>query len=317
MSIGTIIKNNLMKSPKKKIRIGKPYDGGYVICSDLKYDCVLGCGISDDVSFEHELIHQLESVPCYLFDGTIEKLPCNRPEFTFIKKNIGALETPFSTNLGEYMKNYKSIFIKMDIEEGEYDWLEFLSENENLLDNVSQIVLEIHNLRNKMGTAKRLINLLNKRFHIIHVHGNNGAGGYATDALDDSIFFDVFEITFLTKDCFVKPEPSDEEIPSAIDMRNLFERSELFLYSYPFYERLVTKNNVTYSISPWNNMYNDKFEFNIVENQENTQKWLVISRFHDWGQNLHLRIENKNTGVNKIVQCGQSMNCTKLIELTF
>ena len=36
-----------------KIRLGRGKDGGYVIIDGLNYDLLLGCGISNDDSFEH------------------------------------------------------------------------------------------------------------------------------------------------------------------------------------------------------------------------------------------------------------------------
>lgn len=319
MSIGNLIKNNLVKSPKTKVRIGKQYDGGYVICPDLKYDCVLGCGVSNDVSFEEELLNQIGNVSCYLFDGTIQNLPYKREEFHFVKKNIGSLETPFTTNLSKYLKEYSSIFLKMDIECGEYDWFEFISENETLLNNVSQIVLEIHDLRNKIQTSKKLINLLLKFFHIIHIHGNNGAGGYAKDPIDESIFFNVFEITFLSKRCIQNPESNYEEFPTSYDMRNTEHRQDIYLYTYPFCERTIldTKNNVMYLIAPWNNTYSDKFEFNIVTDDSGVRKWIVVSRYHPWGQNLELRVENRNTKEVRILNAGSTDQCAKLVEIDF
>ena len=43
-------------APNKKERLGKDYDGGYVICDipDISYNLLLSCGISDDISFEEQ-----------------------------------------------------------------------------------------------------------------------------------------------------------------------------------------------------------------------------------------------------------------------
>lgn len=312
LTTACLIKNNLVKSPFSKIRIGKEFDGGYVICPDFKYDCVLGCGISDDVSFENDLLNRIGKVPCYLFDGTIENIPVKREEFTFIKKNIGEKETDFTTNLGDYMKEYRSIFLKMDIEGGEYDWFRFLDQDEstrNLLDNVTQIVLEIHSLNVKNELAKSLLKLLFEYFYAIHIHGNNCCW-FSTPEPDGCHFFNVFEITLLNKRCFNKIEFSNEEFPTSYDMKNTLHNQELYLYTYPFYERIVRCDYDVYKISPWNSVYNDKFEFDIVKNSEG-KRWLIVSRDHPWGQNLQVRMENVKNGKVKILPCGVSnRNCT-------
>lgn len=301
-----LIKNNLMKSPFQKVRLGRQYDGGYVICPELKYDCILGCGVANDVSFENDLLNQTGKIPCYLFDGTINCLPMKREEFRFIKKNIGSDETDTTTNLSDWLKEYKNIFLKMDIEGGEYDWYNFLiNEPENTLDSINQIVLELHDIKTKNERAKKILNLILKNFYIIHIHGNNCCD-YAYDEFDECMFFNVFEITFLNKRCFNKFEPSDEEFPTSYDMQNIDNRSELYLYTYPFYERIVKNGENVYKIAPWNNRYNDKFEFNIVKDESKNKRWLVVARYHPWGQDLQVRIENIKTGKIKIIPCGVS-----------
>ena len=48
---------NLMKCDDyKKIRLGKDNDGGYVIYDGLNYDLIIGCGISNDLSFEEDFV---------------------------------------------------------------------------------------------------------------------------------------------------------------------------------------------------------------------------------------------------------------------
>ena len=44
--------------PKSKVRIGRQNDGGYVIIDGYYYDLMLGCGISDDSSFEHAFLQK-------------------------------------------------------------------------------------------------------------------------------------------------------------------------------------------------------------------------------------------------------------------
>ena len=164
MSIGNIIKEIYKISPNEKVRLGRNYDGGYVICPDLKYDCILGCGVNDDVSFEEDLLKQTGKIPCYLFDGTINTLPTTQSKFTFINKNIGAFESPFTTNMNDLLTTYSSIFLKMDIEEGEYDWFKYLEKNEKVLNNISQITMEFHTFRSKHELAKKFIKFLSKHF---------------------------------------------------------------------------------------------------------------------------------------------------------
>lgn len=72
-----------------KIRLGNPKgDGDYVIYDlENNYDCLLGCGIGNDSSFELDFYNKYKTVPGFLFDSTIENIPDNFPKkYHFIKK---------------------------------------------------------------------------------------------------------------------------------------------------------------------------------------------------------------------------------------
>jgi hypothetical protein len=87
----------------------------------------------------------------------------------WIPKNIGFSNTEKTTNLKEYIQNSNKIFLKMDIEGSEFEWLESMSETE--LEKFSQIVLEVHCPFDiyRMNMLKKL----NESHYIIHIHGNN------------------------------------------------------------------------------------------------------------------------------------------------
>jgi hypothetical protein len=52
------------KSPFKKIRLGKDYDGGYVIAEipNASYKILLTGGIENDISFEEDFINKYSNV---------------------------------------------------------------------------------------------------------------------------------------------------------------------------------------------------------------------------------------------------------------
>ena len=78
----------VFKSPFEKIRLGKDYDGGYVIAEipNIKYTTLLAGGIENDISFEEDFIKKYAIDNAYAFDGTINKLPKEISNITFIKK---------------------------------------------------------------------------------------------------------------------------------------------------------------------------------------------------------------------------------------
>ena len=78
----------VFKSPFEKKRLGKDNDGGYIIAEipNIKYTTLLAGGIDDDISFEEDFLKKYAVDNAYAFDGTINKLPKENTQITFIKK---------------------------------------------------------------------------------------------------------------------------------------------------------------------------------------------------------------------------------------
>jgi hypothetical protein len=198
----------------KKIRLGINFDGGYVIGDiDIIYDLYISAGVSNEESFSRDFIkkYNLKKNQCYAFDGTIEDYPYEYTnEITFIKKNINSFNDDGNTNLDFLLNNYKNIFIKMDIEGGEYPWILNLTEQQ--LNNISQITLEFHDITGDEWGANfndkiKCFNILNSTHYIIHVHGNNYGG------LDHKIPKFV-ELTYINKKLFdEKPQLNKTKLP--------------------------------------------------------------------------------------------------------
>ena len=198
-----------------KIRVGKDFDGGYIIGRlPVKYDLLLSCGILDDVSFEN---HFLELYPdtssAFAFDGTIENLPIEaKDEITFIKKNIGF--NPNNDTIFDKINSSTNPFLKMDIEGAEWEWLEKIPLE--TLDNLKQICIEFHFINNNRQV--RALEKISKTHYLVHIHGNN---------TDKCIFRNGFNIprilecTYIHKDFFKNPSLSQESFPTDLDMPNV------------------------------------------------------------------------------------------------
>lgn len=202
----------IKKTEHPKIRIGRKNDGGYVICDipNIRYDLFLSGGVNDDVSFEEAFLHKFPTVPCYAFDGTIDKLPPTNYPIEFIRKNIGRNSTTSMTNLKEYISENKNIFMKMDIEGFERDLFMSL-EKEDLL-KLAQIVIEVH-----WAPAKDCVtSKLQDTHYLVHFHPNNFC------KLDASGLPAVIELTYIRKDLCSHVEISTDPIPDPIlDMKNI------------------------------------------------------------------------------------------------
>ena len=189
----------------KKMRLGDNFDGGYVIGSaEGNYDCYISAGVSNDESFSRDFIqcYNMNKSNSFAFDGTITNYPYNYTEdITFIKKNINSFYDTKNANLLYFMRTYKNIFLKMDIEGSEYNWL--LNTDQNDLLSLKQIVMEFHGINDDSWGASykqkvECFKKLSNTHYLIHVHGNNHSG------LKDNIP-DVIEVAFIRKDCFEQP----------------------------------------------------------------------------------------------------------------
>jgi len=218
-----------------KVRLGSNSDSGFVIGDiDVIYDCYIGVGNNGNESFSSDFIklYNLNEFNAYCVDNGPQKYPYNYTrDISYIRKSLGNTNNYYITDLTFLLKKHKNIFLKMDIEGGEYQWLSFI--DSNLLKNIKQMVIEFHYInsdyitsyQNKMECIKKL----NKTHHIIHAHGNNYER--VTNNMPD-----VIELTFINKQIFEEPPPLNTiplPIPN-IDYPNNPELPDINLNYYPF-----------------------------------------------------------------------------------
>lgn len=220
-----------------KIRYGVNGDGGYVL-ADLEnddYDCYISAGVSDEESFSRDFINNFDmnEYNSFAFDGTIQSYPHHYTnKITFTRKNIGGVNDDHTTNLEPIIRRFKNIFLKMDVEGGEYPWL--LQLDETQLQRFKQIAIEFHGITgdgwncscaDKMACLEKLA----KTHYIVHAHANNY--GSVVGNIPD-----VIELTYVNKNCFAKP-PKHNETPFPIprlDFCNNMYAPDIPLTSYPF-----------------------------------------------------------------------------------
>lgn len=220
----------------KKIRLGKQSDGGYVIGDlDTKYDCYISAGIECEESFSRDFIYKydIDKTNSFGFDGTIDDYPVYFTDrITFIKKNINGYNDSNNTNLSFIFEKYDNIFIKMDIEGGEYDWLTYIDKQQ--LNKISQMVIEFHGLTfitNRKYYDQKIICIkkLLETHYVIHAHGNN-CGNVV------NCFPDIIELTFVNKKYFDKPpNKNTHTLPTSnLDFPNGTRSPDINLNFYPF-----------------------------------------------------------------------------------
>lgn len=217
------------KSPFPKVRLGKDYDGGYIISEipNVSYTTFLAGGIETDISFEEDFINKYPNVKAFAFDGTIKSLPKENANITFISKNIGSENNEEITNLHDIINTNQAIFVKMDIEGGEIPWIKSLSIDQ--MNRFEQIVMEFHFPFS--DNEVDVFDKINTTHYLIHFHGNNCCGVRNHNGV---IIPNVFECTYLHKKYFTSnPQLNTDLIPSKLDMKNT-ESDEIYINHPPF-----------------------------------------------------------------------------------
>jgi hypothetical protein len=219
----------------KKERYGSNSDGGYVLgILDGEYDCYISAGISNEESFSRDFINKnnMNEYNSFSFDGTINNYPYQyTTNISFIKKNINFFNDDNNTNLSYLIHKYNNIFLKMDVEGGEYPWL--LQIDETQLNKFKQIIIEFHGITNdswgcnynyKVNCLKKI----SKTHYIVHAHGNNN--GLVVNNIPD-----VIELTYINKKYFDKvPEFNTISLPIVnLDFPNNI-LNDINLNFYPF-----------------------------------------------------------------------------------
>jgi len=221
----------------KKIRCGSDGDGGYVLAElDGEYDCYISAGINNEESFSRDFINKynMNEYNSFGFDGTVDSYPYNYTnKISFIKKNINYFNDDNNSNLSFLIEKYNNIFLKMDIEGGEYPWLLHLDETH--LNKFKQIIIEFHgitdndwnwnsNYNDKVTCLEKLL----KTHYIVHAHGNKYGPVYNNIP-------HVIELTYVNKNYFnLVPELNKQSLPTTnLDFSNDGE-IDIDLNFYPF-----------------------------------------------------------------------------------
>jgi hypothetical protein len=175
---------------------------------------------------------------CFGFDRTINSYPYKYTnKISFIKKNINSFNDDNNSNLSFLIDKYSNIFLKMDIEGGEYPWL--LSLEESQLSKFKQIVIEFHGITNdgwrtNYNDKVKCLEKLSKTHYIVHAHGNNYA--QVVNNIPD-----VIELTYINKNYFNSvPELNTQTLPlENLDFSNKPNNLDINLNFYPFVKSVV------------------------------------------------------------------------------
>ena len=115
----------------------------------------------------------------------------------------------FPNHLKRFGDEGKKIFLKIDIDGGEYEAVND-EKFHQALDNVVQMAIEFHNADTRFAEIKSIVETINKKFTIVHFHGNNYRGVFEVAGKQVPM---AFELTFLNNAYIKDKQPDFSPMP--------------------------------------------------------------------------------------------------------
>ncbi len=204
------------------VRIGRDYDGGYVMFDDFGGGIAYSFGICDDVSWDKDIASRGYDV--YMYDHTIDGLPEDNPRFHWSKLGIsdGMTQDDRLKSLEELIalnghEGKRDMILKMDVEGAEWGFLDGVKSE--TLAQFGQITFEIHDMINP-ANPERVLNALRKiniTHQLIHIHANNN-GTYLS--VGSKNFSSLLEVSYVLRDKYKFAGEYDVNLPLGLDMPN-------------------------------------------------------------------------------------------------
>lgn len=210
-------------------RFGKENDGGYVIpeIAIQKAEFIFSYGLNNEMSFEEEVSLRYKK-QSFGFDCTCPLLKNLKSRCHFVPSCIiGKNESPgrfsksgtFDKHLNMVGASRRKLFVKMDIEGNEYNSMPDVLQH---ADNITGIVLEMHfSAWHQVPQALCLLQMLDKEFLLVHIHGNNYCKDTFTAANVRGSIPRVLELSYINRSLIERYEISpDQTHPTPLDMPN-------------------------------------------------------------------------------------------------
>ena len=162
-------------------RFGSPHDGGYLLCSNLldQVKSAYSYGISGDDNWGCDVAKRYQ-IPVHQYDCFDLRRPgCPGGLANFHEECVGGTaerdgKRVYDSVASQVLRNGdegKHLVVKMDVEGAELDALQAIPES--LLQRIDQLVVEFHSIDKPQDI--RLLDKLDKVFHVAYVHANNYA----------------------------------------------------------------------------------------------------------------------------------------------
>jgi len=218
------------------LRMGKDYDGGYIISerSVAAASGMLSFGVNDDWSFDQQWSLRKPQDKIHAYDGTISPGRMRSDLQQSYREFFGGTAVHFPVNVAAdsglghssfadamHRMNRDQVFLKMDIEGGEWQLTDSIIEHAAA---ITGMVIEFHHTDRLRPLFCGTVQRYQEHFHVIHVHPNTSC------ALAADNFPTVVELTFLNKNLWNGADRRRELHVAAMDQANLPGTDDIALY---------------------------------------------------------------------------------------
>lgn len=219
------------------IRMGSDADGGYILSERVvpASQGMLSLGVGDNWTFDQAWRDEKPNDVIHSYDGTIDinRMSAEKQESyhrcfqgltRHYTENAGKTSRPGVVSFPDMLERLgvDQIYLKMDIEGAEYHLADDIYANAH---RITGMVIEYHYTCKFRDMFLEQMRKYNERFHIIHVHHNNGC------SLCEDKFPNVLEFSFLRRDLYDGPvvQRFESYLP-ALDQPNDPNRPDLELH---------------------------------------------------------------------------------------
>lgn len=225
----------LIPTDVELVRIGNDADGGYLVPKIIlkKADALVSLGLGENWTFDEEWHALRPNDPIHMYDGTVTKSSLPQTPWQWPDRDLVSMyeqffnctpgvrhyvemigrnraETDLETCINRIDSN--NIFIKMDIEGGEYTLIDDIVKNKN---KIVGIAAEMHFVNTNRALFHQAMLTLRREYAVVHVHSNIGVAPQGVEGLNDAL-----EITFLRKDFCAKNPKRYELYKPGLDFVN-------------------------------------------------------------------------------------------------
>jgi len=135
--------------------------GSHSIGNVNNYDYYISATVNVQDSFTPELLNTFIVTPCVAFFGLNDTIPNDLPISVF-KKHLSSVRSENTVNLDFYTSNFNNIFLRIDVNGDEIEWLNYVSIEK--LNKIKQLVITLNPFDNEVGLQK-----LSNTHYPIHV----------------------------------------------------------------------------------------------------------------------------------------------------